>query len=403
MSKPLTESYSIDLSEPDFVHIHHEETYDNYYVRESVKDLWFERQNLPYIIDGLRPFLVTQAPMSGIDGGHDSVSMREAGHDAWPLIAVDNLRPIDALHGGSRGFYISKELAATLLEELTTVIPTVAPRPPRRIWRHEYATHESHTVDESDPDFIHVRYVQVASDGTDMGGSMWFERSSLRYVVDALRACVTIVPPVPKADIGQDHFVLYRDHHGSPTLYGLENHRLLATPHGGNYTLLMGRGLTRRVVRDLAAVARRSGPAAGTRQFWDDAPPEAEACAIKASQPDFIRIRLKLVAGDSGLDLVQNLWFERANLPWLVDALRACLSRSDFEDARLEKGDDRLEVYRTDGEPVFINLFNDRPVRAPHGHMYFLSMTRPTARKLLRRLAWLSRAGRLKKLVGWPV
>jgi hypothetical protein len=83
-----------------------------------------------------------------------------------------------------------------------------------------------------------------------------------------------------------------------------------------------------------------------------------------------------------------------------VDSLRACLTGSDFEDARLERGEDRLEVYRTDVEPLFVNIFNDRPVRAPHGHMYFLSMTMPTAKKLLRRLSWLSKYGRLKNLLG---
>jgi hypothetical protein len=50
-----------------------------------------------------------------------------------------------------------------------------------------------------------------------------------------------------------------------------------------------------------------------------------------------------------------------------------------------------------------MNLFNDRPVRAPHGHMYFLSMTTPTAKRLLRRLTLRSHAGRLKTLVGLPI
>jgi hypothetical protein len=363
-----------------------------------VDDVWFERQNVPWVLETFRSFLTTQAPMSGVDRGHDSLDVYEGGHDGWPLLLFSNERPDDAPHGGGSSISISKRLTEKLLDELAAIRPPIEPEPPRRIWRHEYAVRESHTIDESDPDFIHLRYVQMSRDGMDMGGPMWFERSSLRNVVDALRIRVTIEAPVTQVDIGQDHFWFFRDNHGDPTLYGVENHRLLATPHGGKYTLLMGRGLARRVVRDLARIARRSGPAAGTRRFWhDEELPEQESCSIKTSHPDLIRVRLKQIYSYD-YDLVETLWFERANVPWLVDSLRACLSASVFEDARLERGQDRLEVYRTDVEPIFVNIFNDRPVRAPHGHMYFLSMTMPTAKKLLRHLAWLSRVGRLKSI-----
>jgi hypothetical protein len=149
MTIPLKESYSIDLSESDFIHIRHEAITST--GRHKKNGLWFERQNVAWVLDTLRSFVTTQAPMSGIDRGHDSLEVFEGGHEGWPLLLLSNSRPDDAVHGGYNSISISKRLTETLLEELAAIRPTIEPEPPRRIWRHEYALHESHTSTSRTP------------------------------------------------------------------------------------------------------------------------------------------------------------------------------------------------------------------------------------------------------------
>lgn len=45
---------------------------------------------------------------------------------------------------------------------------------------------ESYFLDSRDPNFIHLHHVQLVNFEADMGGPLWFERSSLRWVVDTL-------------------------------------------------------------------------------------------------------------------------------------------------------------------------------------------------------------------------
>lgn len=114
-----------------------------------------------------------------------------------------------------------------------------------------------------------------------------------------------------------------------------------------------------------------------------------ESVAVDAAEPDFIHVVQQRIK-DTGKDIGGQIWFERANLRWVVDTLRACLTTYGFPETVLQSGQDSLKVFESGPEqqPV-VNLFNVRPKDAPHGGVYARSMSRPVAEQLATQLAAL--------------
>jgi hypothetical protein len=104
-----------------------------------------------------------------------------------------------------------------------------------------------------------------------------------------------------------------------------------------------------------------------------------ESVAIDAAEPGFIHVTQQRVK-DTGQDIGGQIWFERANLRWVVDTLRACLATYGFPETVLQSGQDSLKVFESGPEqaPV-VNLFNVRPKDAAHGGVYARSMSRRVA------------------------
>jgi len=111
-----------------------------------------------------------------------------------------------------------------------------------------------------------------------------------------------------------------------------------------------------------------------------------ESVTVDAAEPGFVHVIQQRVK-DTGKDIGGQIWFERANLRWVIDALRACLTTYALPEAVLQRGQDSLKVFESgpEQEPV-INLFNTRPEGAPHGGVYARSMSRPVAEQLARQL-----------------
>jgi len=114
-----------------------------------------------------------------------------------------------------------------------------------------------------------------------------------------------------------------------------------------------------------------------------------ETVAIDTSDPGFLHVTQHRVK-DTGQDIGGQLWFERDNLRWVIDTLRACLATYGFPETTLQRGQDSLKVFESGPEqqPV-VNLFNVRPKDAAHGGVYARSMSRQVAEQLADQLAKL--------------
>ena len=114
-----------------------------------------------------------------------------------------------------------------------------------------------------------------------------------------------------------------------------------------------------------------------------------ESYSIDTSEPGFIHVTfVKLVA--SGVDMGGPMWFERANLPWVVDTLRACIATYAFPETSKTAGQDNLAVLESGHEQQpFVKLRNRRPADAPHPGAFTISMSKPLAPQFVDELARL--------------
>lgn len=114
---------------------------------------------------------------------------------------------------------------------------------------------ESYTIDTSDPDFIHIDYVQVWDRGSNMGGPMWFDRKNLPWVVQNMQACLTTYAfPEASLQSGPDSLKVLESGHEQAPIINLLNRRDKAAPHGGVYALLMSKPVAEQLVKELAAI-----------------------------------------------------------------------------------------------------------------------------------------------------
>lgn len=114
---------------------------------------------------------------------------------------------------------------------------------------------ESYTIDTSDPNFIHINYVQVWDRGSNMGGPMWFERKNLPWVVQNLQACLTTYAfPEATHQSGQDTLKVFESGHEQAPITNLRNRRPEGAPHAGVYALMMTKPTAEKLVKELAAI-----------------------------------------------------------------------------------------------------------------------------------------------------
>lgn len=114
------ESYSVDASDPDFVHVHHVQIRDHN--RDAGGHMWFERSNLRWVVDSLQACLSTYAfPGVETHSGQDHLNVFESGPEQAPIIKLHNRRPKDAPHGGVYALMMSKPVAEKLTRELAAL------------------------------------------------------------------------------------------------------------------------------------------------------------------------------------------------------------------------------------------------------------------------------------------
>lgn len=112
-----------------------------------------------------------------------------------------------------------------------------------------------------------------------------------------------------------------------------------------------------------------------------------ESYTLDTSDPNVIHIHHVQVE-HNGVNMGGPMWFERSNLPWVVQNLQACLTTYAFPEASLQGGPDNLKVLESGPEQApIINLLNRRDKAAPHGGVYALLMSKPIAEKLVKELA----------------
>ena len=119
--------YEIDLTEDGFVHIVHEQLLGHPpdYVHRN--DLWFERQNLPWVVNAIQDCIsVDRMRHVYLTRGDDRLDVREWGNEHAPDVSLGNLRAGDHAHSaidnGVSGFSVSFPLAAKLLADLDALI-----------------------------------------------------------------------------------------------------------------------------------------------------------------------------------------------------------------------------------------------------------------------------------------
>jgi hypothetical protein len=117
---------------------------------------------------------------------------------------------------------------------------------------------ESYTIETAEPGFIHVQSVRliessVAGGPIDMGGAMWFEHANLNWVIETLRACVTIYGfEKTSLQSGQDTLQVGESGPEQQPIVSLRNRRPADAAHAGAFTLALSKPLAITFVDALA-------------------------------------------------------------------------------------------------------------------------------------------------------
>jgi hypothetical protein len=120
--KVKSESYSIDLAEPGFIHIRQVRVVDG--GDDIGGHIWFERASLGWVAPTLRAATSQDGiPKTRTSIGQDSLTVFEGGPEQAPVINLYNVRPAGAPHAGSYVRVFSKQLAARLASELAALGP----------------------------------------------------------------------------------------------------------------------------------------------------------------------------------------------------------------------------------------------------------------------------------------
>jgi hypothetical protein len=116
----VKESYTLDTSDPNIIHIHHVQVEHNGVNMGG--PMWFERKNLPWVVQNLQACLTTYAfPEASLQSGPDDLKVLESGPEQAPIINLLNRRDKDAAHGGVYALLLSKPIAEKLVKELAAI------------------------------------------------------------------------------------------------------------------------------------------------------------------------------------------------------------------------------------------------------------------------------------------
>lgn len=122
----VTESYKVDLADPVFVHVECSAVMDTAVgLRTQNASIWFERANLPWVVEALRRSLTTYGLGElARASGNDAITVYESGSERQATFNIDNQRPSDVPHSGTYWIGMSRTLAEKLLSELAAIRAT---------------------------------------------------------------------------------------------------------------------------------------------------------------------------------------------------------------------------------------------------------------------------------------
>ena len=105
------------------------------------------------------------------------------------------------------------------------------------------------------PGFVHIVHDRIKDTGQNIGGQIWFERASLRWVIDTLRACLaTYGFPETTTQGGQDSLKIFESGPEQAPVINLFNVRPKDAPHGGTYARTMSRPAVHQLIEKLEAL-----------------------------------------------------------------------------------------------------------------------------------------------------
>lgn len=119
---------------------------------------------------------------------------------------------------------------------------------------------------------------------------------------------------------------------------------------------------------------------------------ENESYYIDTSEQPFVRIDYSATVflPNGPRSRAVSVWFERANLGWIVRSLRELINVYGVPEQRIQSGSDSLRVDESGPEPApIISIFNKRPADAPHAGAHLIQLTKPLAGRLLAELEQL--------------
>jgi hypothetical protein len=117
------EWYQLDVSENGLVRVDYSSVRATAGGPHDFKaTLWFERQNVPWVVEALRAAAGTYGiAEQSRTGGRDVLKVYVSGPEPEPYVNIENQRPADALHGGFRWFAMGVALAEKLATNLSTI------------------------------------------------------------------------------------------------------------------------------------------------------------------------------------------------------------------------------------------------------------------------------------------
>lgn len=116
---------------------------------------------------------------------------------------------------------------------------------------------------------------------------------------------------------------------------------------------------------------------------------ENESYSVDTSEQAFVRIDYSATVflPNGPRSRAVSVWFERANLPWVVSSLRDLINVYGLPEQRIQSGSDSLRVDESGPEPApIISIYNKRPPDAPHAGAHLIQFTKPLAGRLLAEL-----------------
>lgn len=385
------ESYEVTTDDPGFVHIRYHQMSTSGF--DMGGELWFERENLPWLEKQLRVFADHDAPVHEEQRGQDVMTFyrhRLGLFSVGLFVVIENHRLLAAPRGGSSTLMVTPPLAERLLRDLKAVRKGKrGPRSGRVEGRHPPAEVPPSVprveVEPQDGDRVRVLLHPRLIYGLDLRPELPLERRSLPWVRQALRAALDD-PGFPRSelDTGTSRLLLFRSGSPSAPVFHLRNHDGFIRRVLDEYAhLILDAEEAEMVIDRLGPFAPAPADVPPPVRAFRWVPPVREDFAIDTSDPTLIRIRSTVIDSE-GNDMGSDLWFEPNSLAWIVEALQTCLEDDDPPVTSRKVEADRIETSRDSapGAGPFVTLIvrHNDPDR---GGYNTLRLTLPTAARLV--------------------